>query len=156
MCRHFRHALLTRGATTQRFAPLLRKHASTSHPSHVICTASIAGIGIGSIGDNATPGYSASKAAVLHLARNLAVTLGPEGILVNSIAPGFFPTRMANGLMELSGGVEELAKANPNGRLGKPEDIAGAVVFLASRASEHVNGGCITLDGGSVLGRSRL
>lgn len=140
----------------RRFAPLLRKRATLENPSRVVCTASIAGIGIGSIGENATPGYSASKAAVLHLARNLAVTLGPEGILVNSIAPGFFPTRMANGLMELSGGVEELAKANPNKRLGRPEDVAGTVVYLCSRAASHVNGGHVVLDGGSVLGRSRL
>jgi NAD(P)-dependent dehydrogenase (short-subunit alcohol dehydrogenase family) len=60
--------------------------------------------------------------------------------LVNAIAPGFFPSKMANGLLELSGGLEETAKKNPSGRLGRGEDIAGAVVFLSSRASAHVNG----------------
>ena len=49
-----------------------------------------------------------------------------------------------------------MAKQNPNGRLGRPEDIAGAVVYLASRAGSHCNGACVTLDGGSVWGRSRL
>lgn len=113
-------------------------------------------MGIGSLGENATPGYSASKAAAIHLTRNLAVELGPRGILVNSIAPGFFPTKMANGLMELSGGTAALADANPNKRLGKPEDIAGTVVFLCSRASGHLNGANIAIDGGSVWARSKL
>ena len=118
-------------------------------PSRVLVTASVAGIGIGTLGDNATPGYSDSKAAALHLTRNLAVELGPRGILCNSIAPGFFPTKMANGLMALTGG-------NPNKRLGKPEDIAGTVVYLCSRAASHLNGAHIVIDGGSILGRSKL
>ena len=140
----------------QKFAPLLRKRASVHDPSRVVVTASIAGIGLGSLGPNATFGYSASKAAVLHLTRNLAVELGPQYILCNSIAPGFFPTKMASGLMELQGGVKALADANPNKRLGVPEDVAGTVVYLCSRAAGHVNGGHVVLDGGSVLGRSRL
>ncbi|KAI5241602.1 gluconate 5-dehydrogenase [Aureobasidium subglaciale] len=139
-----------------RFAPLLEKKASLQDPSRVLVTASVAGIGIGSLGENATPGYSASKAAALHLTRNLAVELGPRGILCNSIAPGFFPTKMANGLMALTGGTQALADANPNKRLGKPEDIAGTVVYLCSRASSHLNGAHIVIDGGSILGRSKL
>lgn len=63
---------------------------------------------------------------------------------------------MASGLMSLQGGEAEMAKHHPNGRLGRPEDIAGAVVYLASRASSHVNGACITLDGGALWGRVRL
>ena len=55
----------------------------------MIVTASVAGLGIGTLGEHATFAYSASKAAVLHLARNMAVELGPQGIIVNSIAPGF-------------------------------------------------------------------
>lgn len=135
----------------QKFAPLLRKKASLEDPSRIVVTGSIAGIGIGTLGDNATFGYSASKAAVLHLARNLALELGPQGILVNNVAPGFFPTKMANGLMELSGGVEKLAQGSPNRRLGHPEDMAALVVFLCSRASTHLNGVTIPIDGGSVL-----
>ena len=134
-----------------RFAPLLRKRATQEEPSRVVITASIAGIGVGTLGVNATFGYSASKAAALHLTRNLALELGPEHILVNAIAPGFFPTKMASGLMELSGGVKKLAEASPNRRLGVPEDIAATIVYLCSRASGHVNGDFIKLDGGSVL-----
>lgn len=114
-------------------------------------TASIAGIGVGALGEQATFGYSASKAAVLHLTRNLALELGPQGILCTSIAPGFFPTKMANGLLELAGGAENLAEFTPNRRLGQAEDIAGTVVYLCSRAGSHVNGGTVVLDGGSVL-----
>lgn len=93
---------------------------------------------------------------MIHLAKNLAVELGPRHILCNAIAPGFFPSKMSNGLMELQGGVEVLAKQSPNGRLGRPEDIAGLVVFLASRAASHINGAVITTDGGSVLSRGSL
>ena len=139
-----------------RFAPLLQKNASTEDPSRVIITASVAGIGIGSLGSNATFGYSASKAAAIHLAKNLAVELGPRGILVNAIAPGFFPSKMANGLLELSGGLEATARKNPSLRLGRPEDLAGAVVFLSSRAASHINGATLVIDGGEVLARGGM
>lgn len=96
------------------------------------------------------------QAAVIHLTRNLAVELGPRHILCNSIAPGFFPSKMASGLLEMTGGVEEMGKLNPNGRLGRPEDIAGTVVYLASRAASHVSGSCIVLDGGGLWAKGRL
>lgn len=63
---------------------------------------------------------------------------------------------MASGLMDLQGGADVMAKQNPNGRLGRPEDIAGAVVYLASRAGAHINGSTIVLDGGSLWGKGRL
>lgn len=99
---------------------------------------------------------SPHQAAVIHLTRNLAVELGPRHILCNSIAPGFFPSKMASGLLEMTGGVEEMGKLNPNGRLGRPEDIAGTVVYLASRAASHVSGSCIVLDGGGLWAKGRL
>lgn len=139
-----------------RFAPMLQKRGSIEDPSRVVITASVAGIGIGSLGNNATFGYSASKAAVIHLTKNLAVELGPRHILVNAIAPGFFPSKMANGLLELTGGADALAQKNPAKRLGKPEDIAGLVVFLSSRASSHINGATVTVDGGEVWARGGM
>lgn len=142
--------------SAQKFAPLLEKRASIKNPSRIIITASIAGLGVGTTGENATFSYSASKAAVIHLAKNLAVDLGPRGILTNAVAPGFYPTKMASGLMELQGGQAALAAEVPNKRLGLPEDIAGLVVFLASRASSHINGAVITTDGGSLLSRGKL
>ncbi len=135
---------------------MLQKNATIEDPSRVLVTASIAGLGVGSLGENATFGYSASKAAAIHLTRNLAVELGPRHILCNSIAPGFFPSKMASGLMDLQGGEAAMAKQNPNGRLGRPEDIAGTVVYLASRAASHCNGALITLDGGALWGKGRL
>lgn len=142
--------------TVQKFEPLLRHKASVDDPARVIVTASAAGIGIGTLGDNATYAYSASKAAVIHLAKNLAVELGPRHILCNAIAPGFYPSKMASGLMELQGGTEKLAQTTPNLRVGHAEDIAGLVVFLGTRAATHLNGAVITTDGGAVLARGRL
>lgn len=139
--------------TIRLFAPLLQKNGTIEDPSRVIITSSVAGIAVGTLGKNATFGYSASKAAVIHLAKNLAVELGPRHILVNAIAPGFFPSKMASELMRLSGGTDALAARNPSKRLGKPEDIAGLVVFLSSRASSHINGAIITVDGAEHLSR---
>ncbi|KAJ6031970.1 hypothetical protein N7540_002702 [Penicillium herquei] len=136
--------------TIQKLTPLLTAKATLEDPSRVIITASVAGIGIGTIGENATPSYSVSKAAAIHLAKNLAVELGPRHILTNAIAPGFYPSKMASGLIELKGGFKELEQYSPNLRLGRPEDVAGLVVFLSSRASGHINGAVITTDGGAV------
>jgi NAD(P)-dependent dehydrogenase (short-subunit alcohol dehydrogenase family) len=63
---------------------------------------------------------------------------------------------MASELISMSGGADSLAAKNPNKRLGKPEDIAGLVVFLSSRASSHINGATITVDGGEVLARGGM
>ncbi|ORY16485.1 hypothetical protein BCR34DRAFT_476270 [Clohesyomyces aquaticus] len=143
--------------TIQKFAPLLEKPATLGSPSRVLVTGSVAGITLGSLGDaTASYGYSASKAAVLHLARNLAVELGPRHILVNGIAPGFFPSKMAAHLMEENGGVEKLGKQSPNGRVGRAEDIAATVVFLCSRGGGHCNGDTIVLDGGKMWGAAKL
>lgn len=142
--------------TTSRFTPLLTAKASQTNPSRVIVTGSVAGIGVGSTGTVGAYSYATSKAAVLHLARNLAIELGPRGVLVNGIAPGFFMSKMAAGLMEAAGGEEVLGKQSPNGRVGRPEDVAAAVVYLSSRASGHVNGETIVLDGGKMLSGGRL
>lgn len=82
------------------------------------------------------------------MTKHLAAELGPRGILLNAIAPGFFPSKMASGLIALSGGEEKMARETPDGRLGKPEDIVGSIVFLCSRASEHINGAVLPIDGG--------
>lgn len=142
--------------TIRLFAPLLDKAASPQDPARVIITASVAGLGIGTLGAQGTYGYSASKAAVIHLGRNLAVELGPRHITVNSICPGFFPSKMSNGLLEIAGGADKIGQANPMGRLGQPEDIAGAVVYLASRAGSHVNGEAIAIDGGAMWVKGEL
>ena len=142
--------------TVKLFQPFLRAKATLEDPSRVIVTASVAGLGVSSLGARGSFGYAASKAAVIHLARNLAVELAPRGITVNALAPGFFPSKMSNGLMELAGGQEKLALQNPTRRLGRPEDIAGAVVYLASRAGSHVNGIVLPIDGGAMWSTGQL
>ena len=124
---------------------MLEKVATVQSPSRVLVTGSVAGISIGLLGPNATYSYSASKAAVLHLARNLAVELGPRHILANGIVPGFFPSKMANVLMEKSGRTAALSKASPNQRLGKAEDIAATVgVFVQKgRRASKWNHNCV-------------
>jgi NAD(P)-dependent dehydrogenase (short-subunit alcohol dehydrogenase family) len=97
-----------------------------------------------------------SKAAVLHLTRNLAVELGPRNILVNAVAPGFFPSKMSGPIVALAGGEDVIAKQTPNGRLGKAEDMAGIIVFLCSRAASHINGDTVIVDGGKLLAGGRL
>jgi NAD(P)-dependent dehydrogenase (short-subunit alcohol dehydrogenase family) len=100
--------------------------------------------------------YSVSKAAAHHLSRNFAVELGPRNITCNTVAPGFFPSKLANGLIDILGGIDELSNENPRKRLGIPEDIAGVMLFLCSPAGNYVNGEDIAVDGGARLGAGRL
>jgi gluconate 5-dehydrogenase len=85
----------------------------------------------------------------VHLARTLASDWGPYGIRVNSICPGFFPSKLAHGLIDKLG-AQLLARA-PLRRIGGEEDLKGAVVYLASDASRHMTGQALVLDGGASL-----
>lgn len=91
-------------------------------------------------------GYSTSKGAVVAFTRDLAVKWAPYGIRVNALAPGFFPSKMTRWLIEHR--RESLIQATPLGRLGQQDDLKGAVVFLASRASAFVTGHVLSVDGG--------
>ena len=114
----------------------------------VIVTASIAGFKGTPPGMN-TIAYNTSKAAASHFARTLASEWGHYGIRVNAICPGFFPTKLAGGLIEKLGPA--VVERTPLGRLGGDEDLKGAVVFLASDASRHVTGEALAVDGGASL-----
>lgn len=138
------------------FTPMLEASGKPDNPSRIVIVSSVAGTNVSHAGDNGTIMYSASKAAAHHLGRNLAVELGPNNITVNTVAPGFFPSKLASGLIEILGGEEELSRANPRKRLGEPNDIAGVMIYLCSRASSYVNGGYISVDGGARLGAGRL
>jgi NAD(P)-dependent dehydrogenase (short-subunit alcohol dehydrogenase family) len=91
--------------------------------------------------------YYSSKAAALHLTRALAAEWGQFNIRVNAICPGFFPSKMASGLLE---GIQaEVIARTPLGRIGGDTDLQGAAVYLASEASRHVTGQYIAVDGGA-------
>jgi len=94
--------------------------------------------------------YCISKAADLQLARNLAVEYGPHNIRVNCIAPGLVKTDFARALWETPEAEKRSSFGNPLRRLGEPDDIAGAAVFLASRAGSWMTGQSIVIDGGTL------
>ncbi|GGA58260.1 gluconate 5-dehydrogenase [Kroppenstedtia guangzhouensis] len=93
-----------------------------------------------------TIGYNASKGAIISFTRDLGVKLAPYNIQVNAIAPGFFPTKMSKGLLEIAG--NRILAGTPAGRFGNDEDIRGVALFLASRASDYIIGQTIVVDGG--------
>ena len=130
---------------TQSLLPHLRAAASADDPGRVVMIGSIDGIRV-PLGDNFS--YSASKAAVHMLARHLAHFVVDDHITVNSIAPGPFESKMMAYMLDAPGGREMVAAAVPRGRMGSPEDVAGTVIFLASRAGAFLTGAVIPLDGG--------
>lgn len=129
---------------TQQLAPLLRKNANAEKPAKVINIASVDGQ---RNTDWETYSYSASKASVIHLTRRLAKRLVGEHIYVNAIAPGSF----ASDLNTLArDNPDQTAKSIPSGRLGRPEDMSGAAVYMCSRAGDYLVGITLTVDGGIV------
>lgn len=81
--------------------------------------------------------------------RTLAVELGPRNITVNAVAPGFFESRMTAEVLRRHGA--DIAAACPLGRIGRPEEMAGVAIYLASRAGAYTNGAVIPVDGGTLL-----
>ena len=113
----------------------------------IIYVSSIAGIkGTDDIGT-----YGISKAAVIAMARNLAVTWGEHGIRVNTIAPGLVRTDFARALWENPERLAQVEEHYPLRRIGEPDDIAGTAVFLASDAGRYITGQTIVVDGGGTI-----
>ncbi|WP_460519543.1 SDR family NAD(P)-dependent oxidoreductase [Humibacter antri] len=94
------------------------------------------------------PAYSAAKAGLTLLAKNLAVELGPSGVRINVVAPGTVRTRV----WDHQGGPDALAPMYPLGRIGEPSDIAAAITFLASDDAAWITGVTLPVDGGSLAG----
>lgn len=101
---------------------------------------------VGLHGNFGQTNYAASKAAVIGMTRTWARELGPLGIRVNAVAPGFIRTPMVRAVPD--GVVEALRRRVPLGRLGEPEDIANLLLFLASDESDYIHGAVIEIDGG--------
>jgi NAD(P)-dependent dehydrogenase (short-subunit alcohol dehydrogenase family) len=129
----------------QALLPLLRAGAQGGDPARIINIGSIGGLHVPNWEAHA---YGASKAAIHHITRSLAKRLGRENIAVNAIAPGPFPSRLTDTGSDAV--KKSVATYVPLGRAGQPEDIEGAVVFLASRAGAYVNGSTLALDGGYI------
>ncbi|KAJ2717969.1 hypothetical protein GGI07_005908 [Coemansia sp. Benny D115] len=132
---------------TQMLLPMLEKAASDAAPASVINIGSIDGLKVPGL---ITPAYAASKAAVHHLTRVLAANLGSRRITVNALAPGPFQSHMMKATLDTMQDV--IVSRIPLGRIGSPEDMGAACIYLASRAGAYVNGVVIPIDGGSIIG----
>ena len=96
------------------------------------------------------PGYTATKHALAGLTKALAVELGPKGVNCNAICPGYFETELNMAIRDNRPLYDRIAERTPLGRWAQPEEIGGAVVFLASDAASYVNGHLLSVDGGMV------
>jgi NAD(P)-dependent dehydrogenase (short-subunit alcohol dehydrogenase family) len=130
---------------TKHFLPMLEAAGTPDDPARVINIGSIDGIRVPILENYA---YSASKAGVHMLSRHLAHHLVDKNITVNAIAPGPFPSKMTKFLFDA--GEDVVASQVPLKRAGRPDDMAGAAIYLASRAGSYLTGAIIPVDGGSA------
>ena len=114
----------------------------------IIIISSVGGL----TGSSTIGAYNISKAADFQLARNLAAEFGPKGVRINCIAPGLIRTDFARALWENPDTLKAVTRHTPMRRIGEPQEIAGAAVFLASPASTFMTGQAIVVDGGSTIG----
>ena len=131
--------------TQALMAPL--RAAAKARPAKVINIASIDGI---SVNPQETYSYAASKAGLIHLTRRMALQLIKDNIVVSAIAPGAFRSDMNTLARDHA---DEVSKRIPAGRVGEDEDMAGAAIYLASRAGDYVVGSTLTVDGGVTHAR---
>lgn len=132
---------------TQAMKPELMAASSDDHLSKVINVSSVDGM---TINLHETYSYHASKAAVIHLTKRMALRLIDDGIVVNGIAPGAFASEMNR---EARDEPDEVAGGIPAGRIGTAEDMAALAIYLASRAGDYVVGTTVPLEGGLLLVR---
>ena len=131
--------------TQALIAPL--RAAAKTRPAKVINIASIDGI---SVNPQETYSYAASKAGLIQLTRRMALRLAQDNIVVSAIAPGAFASEMNRVARDHA---EETAKRIPAGRIGVDDDMAGAAIYLASRAGDYVMGSTLVVDGGVTHAR---
>jgi NAD(P)-dependent dehydrogenase (short-subunit alcohol dehydrogenase family) len=132
---------------TRACIPLLENGATALNPSRIINIGSIVGL----VPQAApTHAYDVSKAAVHQLTKKLAADLASKHVTVNAVAPGFVPSRMSDGLAAWGATPDVIARTIPLGRMGTEEDMAGACLFLSSRAGAWCTGVILNVDGGAV------
>ena len=127
---------------TQALYGALKSAASPDRPAKVINIVSIDGI---AVNPQETYSYQASKASLIHLTKRLSLHLIRDNIVVSAIAPGAFASEMN---IQARDHAEAVAKRIPAGRIGRDEDMAGAAIYLASRAGDYVVGATLVVDGG--------
>jgi NAD(P)-dependent dehydrogenase (short-subunit alcohol dehydrogenase family) len=132
---------------TQALIAPLRAAATAQRPAKVINIASIDGV---SINPQETYSYAASKAGLIQLTRRMALRLIQDRIVVSAIAPGAFASDMNTTARDHA---DEVAKRIPAGRIGVDDDMAGAAIYLASRAGDYVVGSTLVVDGGVTHAR---
>jgi NAD(P)-dependent dehydrogenase (short-subunit alcohol dehydrogenase family) len=124
----------------------LLPHLRVADDAAIVGISSIEGL----VGNASIPAYCASKAGLLGLTRSMAHQLGPEGIRVNAVCPGYIETPMLAMALDIPGLREQFAKASPLGRIGQPEDVANAVAFLMSSKASFITGTQLVVDGGDI------
>jgi NAD(P)-dependent dehydrogenase (short-subunit alcohol dehydrogenase family) len=133
---------------TRELLPMLEKTASLDDPARIINLGSV--MGTQPLADDAYS-YTASKAAVHHLTRTLAGELAGRHVTVNAFAPGPFQSRMTAFATAAPEQAEKVGSRVPIGRIGRPDDIAGATLYLCSRAGSYVTGAILPIDGGQSV-----
>src|SRR5262252_10376347 len=128
---------------TRAVLPMLAQTATQDDPARIINIGSIDGLHVPRM---QTYSYATSKAAIHQLTRVLARELGPRYITVNAVAPGPFESKMMAETLRNFG--DAIARSSPLGRIGRPDDMAGVAIYLASRAGAYVTGAVIPVDGG--------
>lgn len=129
---------------TQALLPALKSAGTRDRPAKVINIGSVDGL---RVSPWETYSYQSSKAAIHHLTRRMAARLVRDHIVVTAIAPGAFPSDMNRAARDKH---DTYARSIPAGRVGRPDDIAAAAIYLASRAGDYVVGEILTVDGGVV------